>query len=100
MTARWEQRGDRWLVKLKVVPRAGKNEIAGWVDGQLKLRVTDVAEKGKANRAVLKLLAQTLHVRPRQIELIQGATSRNKIVAISGIDEALLTSRLGALPSE
>ena len=67
-------------VILPVRARAGarSNEIRGVHDGSLQVAVTQVAEKGKANRAIIKLLSKTLGIPRSTIELISGNTSASK----------------------
>lgn len=78
-------------VLLPVKARAGarKNGISGEHDGMLKVAVTQVAEQGKANRALVKVIASELGLRNSQVVLMQGATSANKqfLVVNVGIDE-------------
>ena len=64
---------------LRVTPRGGRDAIELTEDGGLKVRVTAVPEDGKANAAVRKLLAKALGVAPTRLELIRGATSRDKV---------------------
>lgn len=58
--------------------------------GALKLAVTEAPERGKANAAVIELLAQKLHVPKKNIAIVSGETSQDKIVEIAGVDEQAL----------
>lgn len=69
-------------LKLRVQAGARKNAILGAHGGALKLTVTAAPEKGRANRAVLELLAGHLGVAPSLLELVSGQTSKNKTVRI------------------
>lgn len=62
----------------------------------LRVHVTEAPEKGKANEAVVKLIAKALHLPKSAIEVVSGESDRNKTVAIRGEPEAL-TARLEAL---
>lgn len=53
------------------------------------MRVAAPPEKGKANRAVIKLLAEVLNVAPRDIEVVRGEISRAKTVQIAGAEDQL-----------
>lgn len=64
---------------LRVVPRAGRDAIEMTDEGKLQVRVTAPPEDGKANKAVQKLLAKSLGVAPSRLELLRGATSRDKV---------------------
>lgn len=84
------------LIHLRVSPRARKARVAGAHAGALKLSVTEVPEKGRANEGVIRLLAATLGIPRKQIELVSGHTSQDKRVAITGLDEQTLRTRLQA----
>ena len=70
-----------------VVPRAAKNEIVGVQGETLKVRVTAPPVKGKANEALVRLLAKTLRLRKNQVEIVAGHRARHKMVRAEGIDE-------------
>lgn len=76
------------LLTLRVIPKSSRNLIEGWVLHQgeevLKMRVTAAPENGKANDAVLQLLADTLSVAKNRLTLMHGLASRRKIVKIEG----------------
>lgn len=85
---------------LKVTPGARRDEIGGLaptVEGGAALRVsvTAVAEDGKANAAVIRLLAKTWKLPRRDLELVLGATDRTKVIQIAGDSDAL-ARQLGA----
>jgi len=81
-------------LSLKVVPGASRNHIAGWLDTRLKLRVTAAPEKGKANKAVIRLLAAALGLPDSSISLVSGSNSVIKTVRIAGLTEAEVMARL------
>ena len=72
-------------VSLRVQPKASRNSIVGEHDGSLKVSVTAPPERGKANQAVVKLLAKMLKVPASSITVTGGATSRQKKVHIDGV---------------
>jgi len=69
-------------IAVKVIPKASKNEIVGWEGDTLKVRLTAAPEKGKANEALIALLAKEYGVAKSQITILKGETSRNKLVEI------------------
>jgi len=77
-----------------VQPRAARDEIVGWQDATLRLRVTAPPVAGAANTAVAALLARVLGVPPSSIRVIRGLQARNKVVEIAGLGEAEIQSRL------
>ncbi|MEM1514351.1 MAG: DUF167 domain-containing protein [Candidatus Thermoplasmatota archaeon] len=69
------------IVKIKVIPTAGKNEIIQ--EGEiLKVKVSSPPSKGKANKEVIELLADFFGVKKNCIRIIKGANSREKIIEI------------------
>jgi uncharacterized protein (TIGR00251 family) len=75
---------ERVFLTVKVVPRAKINAIVGWrtlACDELAVRTTVAPEGGKANAAVIKMLAQSLGVPKTAIELVRGQSSRVKLVS-------------------
>ena len=66
------------ILSIKVIPRASKNEIVGWKDGWLKIKVCAPPEKGEANQAVVHLLAKAFKLPQNKIVLLRGANARKK----------------------
>jgi len=66
------------VLPVKALPGARKNEIRGEQNGALKVSVTQVPEKGKANKVFVDFLAKSLKLRKSQVELITGETSSAK----------------------
>ncbi len=78
------RRRDRENMKLqiKVVPSSSKDGIAGWLDDTLKIKVKAPPEKGKANKAVIKVLEKNLHLPKGSIEIKHGLSSSRKTLEI------------------
>ncbi|OOP57524.1 MAG: hypothetical protein AYP45_02995 [Candidatus Brocadia carolinensis] len=72
------------LLSIRTQPGSSKNRIIGEYGGRLKLAVTAAPEKGKANKAVIELLADTLRIHESSIHIISGESSRDKRVLIEG----------------
>ncbi len=73
------------IITIKVTPKAKKNEVKGWADGPegqkiLKVSVTEAPEKGKANNALIELLAKHYKVPKSSMEIVRGETDRIKTV--------------------
>jgi len=66
-------------------PKASKNAIGDVHDGALKISVTAPPDKGKANKAIIKLLSKELKIPQSSISIISGETSRRKKVRIEGV---------------
>jgi uncharacterized protein len=72
------------LLRLKVVPGSSRDRIVGDLGGALKITVAAPPEKGKANKAVVHILAKALGLRDSQVEVTGGASTPNKTVLIRG----------------
>jgi len=88
-----EPHPDGATLAVRVQPGARRNEIRDENGGPLKIRVTQSPEKGKANKAVVELLAKALGLKKSQIELLSGATSHQKRFLVRGIEPQELTDR-------
>jgi len=81
-----ESRGDHAThVHLKVVPGGSRDEIAGIYGDRLRVKVAAPPEGGKANKAVVALLAQTLGVPKGTLRIVRGAGTPLKTVEVSGL---------------
>ncbi|MEX2237638.1 MAG: DUF167 domain-containing protein [Dehalococcoidia bacterium] len=83
-------------VAVRVTPGARKDEIAGWRGDVLLARVQARPMEGKANKAVVSLLAETLGVRQSAVRIVRGEASRDKLVEIDGLSSSELEARLPA----
>lgn len=80
---------------VRLVPRASRNEVAGFEGETLRVRVTAPPVEGRANRALERLLAKRLDLPRGAVRVVAGQASRNKVVAVDGLDAAELHRRLG-----
>ena len=90
-----QERSDGVCLSVKVQPRASRNEIAGPIGNELKIKVTAPPVDSAANEAVLELLAEVLGCARNQLELLRGATSRHKQVIVRGMKAAQIADKLG-----
>ncbi len=72
-------------VSVRVQPRASKDEIAGTMDGALKVRLRAPALENRANEALTEFLADLLKTSKSAVRIQSGAQSRNKRVEIRGV---------------
>jgi len=77
-----EERDGRARFAVRLIPRASRTAIAGVREGVLHVRVTAAPVNGAANRALLELLAKTLHIGPTTIRIESGATSSRKRLSV------------------
>ena len=93
-----ERHPDGVVLPVRAQPGARKAEFKGEQDGALKAAVTQVAEQGKANRALIALLCQRLRLKKSQVKLLSGVTSRRKRFLVTDIALDELQSRLAETP--
>jgi len=83
-------------IDVRVQPKSSRNQVDGFEDGTLRLRVTAPPVDGKANTGVIALLAKTLGVSRSRLEIVRGHSSRNKIVSIDTLSEQEVRRRIEA----
>jgi hypothetical protein len=82
------------ILPVRAQPGARRNEVRGIQDDALKVCVTQAPEKGKANKAIIEVLAKWLGVRKSQIELISGETASHKRFLIRDISSKAIDDRI------
>jgi len=100
----WLASPDGVTLAVRLTPKGGRDAIDGverLADGRsvLKVRVRAAASDGEANAALIKLLAKTLGVAPRDVSLVAGATARLKRLKIGGSGATLAAAleKIGAI---
>lgn len=88
--------GSAIRLRLRVTPQATRSAVVGRQGDAWKVRVAAIPERGRANRAVVELLAGTLAVPRTSVALVSGAGARDKTVAVRGIDRARAEELLSA----
>jgi len=74
-------------ISVQVYPSAARNEIAGLINGVLRIKLSAPPVKGKANRELIAFLGQLLDISKDSINIVKGHTTRNKIVTIDGLSQ-------------
>jgi uncharacterized protein (TIGR00251 family) len=87
-------------LRLRVSPGAARSRVVGRHGEGWKVRVSAPAEDGRANAAVVQLLAQTLGVPSAQVTLVSGHATRDKIVELAEADPAEIDQRLHSAARE
>ncbi len=82
-------------IKVKVVPGASRDRIAGLLGDALKVQISAPPERGRANKAVADLLAKKLDVSAREVSLVRGATSPRKVFHVEGVTIENAGTKLG-----
>ncbi len=90
----WTRAADGLMLAVRLTPRGGRDAIDGielLADGSavLKVRVRAAASEGEANAALVRLMAKTLRIAPRDVSLVAGAASRIKRLKLAGNGAAL-----------
>ena len=76
--------GDALMLAVRVQPRASRNEVLDVRNGRLIVRTTAAPTDGKANKAVVRLVASYLDVAPSRVRLVRGQAQRDKLLRIAG----------------
>jgi len=85
------------ILPVAAQPGTRRDAVLGVRAGALRVAVTAPPDRGKANAAIQALLAESLGCKPAQVDLVSGATSRQKRFRIAGIDPDALRRRLAVL---
>jgi uncharacterized protein len=89
-----DKKNDSHRLALKVTPNAGRNEIVGFKEGVLHVKIGAPPDKGKANKELIDFLAETLAIRKSSIRIIKGETSHNKLLAIDSLSNEEILKRI------
>jgi len=79
--------GESCAIKVRVQPKSSRNQVDGFQDGALRIRVTAAPTEGQANAAVIAILAKTLGVSKSRLEIIRGHSSRDKVISVDALTE-------------
>lgn len=71
--------------RLRVQPRASRDEVAGEHNGAIKLRISAPPIDGKANEACRRLIAKLVGVSPSAVEIIAGESSKDKVIRVHNV---------------
>jgi uncharacterized protein (TIGR00251 family) len=90
---------DQARIAVRLQPRAHRDEIVAAREGVLLVRVTAPPVDGRANRALCRLIADRIGVAPSRVTVVRGERSRDKLVAVDGLDQAHAAAALGLVAS-
>jgi uncharacterized protein (TIGR00251 family) len=77
-------------LQVKVVPGSSRDRLAGRYGDGVKVQVSAPPEDGKANKAVARVLAEALGVKPNHVTLVRGHAQPRKVFEVAGIEQAAL----------
>jgi len=86
-------------ITVHVQPNARRNEVVGFEDGVLRVKIAAPPVKGRANRELIEFLSQLLGVSKGSVTIEKGATSRSKVIGVSGLSQDDILNRLAAVQS-
>ena len=78
---------------VRLTPRSAVERVEGVVDGALKVRVMAPAVEGAANASLIRVLADDLGIPRRDIRIVAGAASRQKLVVVEGVEAEVIVAR-------
>jgi uncharacterized protein (TIGR00251 family) len=81
-------------IRVHLTPHSARDEVLGFEGEVLRARVTAPPVEGRANEALLRLLSDALGVPKSSLRMVRGQRSREKLVAIEGLDAAEVRRRL------
>lgn len=88
------------VIPIKVIPKSHRNEVLGWEQEELKVRITAAPEKGAANETLIRFLAKFFSIASSRITLLYGSSSRHKRLLIKGATLQEITKALESLSSQ
>jgi uncharacterized protein len=91
---RLDEGAEGTRIRVRAVPGARREGVLGAHGDALRVAVRAVAEKGRANAALVEVLARALGLRPGDVEIVSGAGSRDKTVLVRGLGAAAVRQRL------
>jgi len=87
-------------LQIKVIPSSSKDGIVGWLEDTLKIKVKAPADKGKANKAVIRVLEKSLSLPRSSVTIKSGLTSCLKTININTDNDNDIKEKLARLPKQ
>lgn len=69
-------------INVRVIPKSSMNLVQSELDGSMKVKLTAVPEKGKANKQLIEILAKHFNLSKSKVRVLKGATSKDKLVEV------------------
>jgi uncharacterized protein (TIGR00251 family) len=83
-------------IEVRAKPRASKTRLVGVRDGALEVALAAPPVDGEANAALVEVLSRALGVPKSRVTIVRGASGRNKLVSVAGVDAAQVRARLAS----
>ena len=81
-------------IDVRLTPRGGRDRIDGWAGDVLRVRVAAPPAEGRANEAMVRLVAKALGVPPSRVTLVSGTQSRTKLIEVDGLTADEIRARI------
>ncbi len=78
---------DKLVIKVKVVPRSSRSGVTGTYGDGLKVKLKSAPVEGKANSELIEILSKEFGISKKDVKIISGVRSKNKIVKLNRIKE-------------
>jgi uncharacterized protein (TIGR00251 family) len=88
---------DGAIIDIKVIPRAGRTQLAGTRDNAILIRLAAAPVEGAANDALIAYLSDLLDIPKRNVIIVAGDKSRTKRIKVLGLSAAAIRARMAAL---
>jgi uncharacterized protein (TIGR00251 family) len=88
---------DGAIIDIKVIPRAGRTQLAGTRDNAILIRLAAAPLEGAANDALIAYLSDLLDIPKRNVIIVAGDKSRTKRIKVLGLSAAAIRARMAAL---
>lgn len=85
MNKKTQKAEDYLIINIKVEPRSSRSGIVGPYGNALKVKLTSPPVEGKANNELINVLAKEFGIRKKDVEIVSGESSKNKIVKLTGV---------------
>jgi len=86
---------DHVLLRVRLTPRASREQVTMLDDGSLTVRVSAPPVDGRANAALERAVAGALGIAPSRVALVRGARGRDKTLRVDGLDDGAVRRLLG-----
>ncbi len=86
--------GNEVKISVRVYPNSATNEVVGFADRVLQMRIAAPPIKGKANKELIAFLSQILEVGKSKVSIIKGHNLRNKVITIADLSQQEIIERL------
>ena len=81
---------------IRATAGARQNEVLGFTDGVLYVKVAALPDRGKANRELIDYLSRILDINKSSLRLLKGHTSRNKVIDVDGLSREDINTRISS----